>query len=242
MDYTSFRELFLRIFEKNGLLSYASEENIRKFHALTDIMIETNRVMNITALTTEDKIVPLHYADCVKVCDLIPKNAKVMDIGCGGGFPLLPLAIVRPDLRLTGLDSTEKKIRYVENTARQLDLAVTGIGARAEELAKEKTHRESYDIAISRAVARLNLLDELCIPFVKLGGHFIAMKGAAGGEELAEAVNGIQRLGGKIAESLEYELYTTESNEKRTVITVFKKQNTPKEFPRAFGAIKKRPI
>ena len=113
MDYTSFRELFIRIFEKNGLFSYATEENIRKFHALTDMMIQTNRVMNITALTTEDKIIPLHYADCVKICNLLPEHAKVIDIGCGGGFPLLPLAIVRPDLQLTGLDSTEKKISLI---------------------------------------------------------------------------------------------------------------------------------
>jgi 16S rRNA (guanine527-N7)-methyltransferase len=242
MDYTNFRELFIRIFEKNGLISYATEENIRKFHALTDMMIQTNRVMNITALTNEDKIIPLHYADCVKICHLLPEHAKVIDIGCGGGFPLLPLAIVRPDLQLTGLDSTEKKIRYVEETAKQLDLCITGISARAEELAKEKQYRETYDVAISRAVARLNLLDELCIPFVKIGGQFIAMKGTAGGEELAEAANGIQRLGGIIENYPEYELYTTYGLEKRTVITVRKDRSTPKEFPRSFGAIKKRPI
>ena len=120
MDYLSFREYFIRIFHKNGLESYITEENIHKFYDLTVNMVETNKVMNITALTTVDKIIPLHYADCVKAAAHIPQNATVADIGCGGGFPILPLAIVRPDLKLVGIDSTEKKIRYVQNTVNEL--------------------------------------------------------------------------------------------------------------------------
>ncbi len=242
MEYTAFRELFLQIFGKNGIDHLINEEMIRKFHDLTKIMVETNKVMNITALTTEDKIIPLHYADCIKISEMIPAGAKIIDVGCGGGFPLLPLAIVRPDLDLTGLDSTEKKIRYVQNTANELGLRINGISARAEDLAKDPAHREKYDVSISRAVARLNLLDELCIPFVKLGGEFIALKGAAGIDEVQEANNGIQKLGGQIKESPEYELHTTTEAEKRFVIRVSKVQPTPKEFPRAFGAIKKRPL
>lgn len=242
MEYTTFRELFLQTFNKNGIDHLINEEMIQKFHDLTKIMVETNKVMNITALTTEDKIIPLHYADCVKISEMIPAGGKIIDIGCGGGFPLLPLAIVRPDLDLTGLDSTEKKIRYVQNTAKELGLHVNGISARAEDLAKDPTHREQYDVAISRAVARLNLLDELCIPFVKIGGEFIALKGAAGIDEMQEANNGIQKLGGQIKESPEYVLHTTAEAEKRFVIRVSKIQSTPKEFPRAFGAIKKRPL
>ena len=242
MEYTEFKELFLQIFKKNGIDHLVNEEMIQKFYKLTKIMVETNKVMNITALTTEDKIIPLHYADCVKVGEMIPAGAKVIDIGCGGGFPLLPLAIVRPDLDLTGLDSTEKKIRYVQNTANQLGLRINAVSARAEDLAKDSAHREQYDISISRAVARLNLLDELCMPFVKIGGEFIALKGAAGIEEKEESENGIQRLGGQVIESPEYDLFTTNETEKRFVIRVSKKQSTPREFPRAFGAIKKRPL
>ena len=242
MEYTEFKELFLQIFKKNGIDHLVNEEMIQKFYKLTKIMVETNKVMNITALTTEDKIIPLHYADCVKVGEMIPAGAKVIDIGCGGGFPLLPLAIVRPDLDLTGLDSTEKKIRYVQNTANQLGLRINAVSARAEDLAKDSAHREQYDISISRAVARLNLLDELCMPFVKIGGEFIALKGAAGIEEKEEAENGIQRLGGQVIEFPEYDLLTTNETEKRFVIRVSKKQSTPREFPRAFGAIKKRPL
>lgn len=242
MDYLSFCEYFIRIFQKNGLESYITEENIRKFYDLTVKMVETNKVMNITALTTVDKIIPLHYADCVKAAALIPQNATVADIGCGGGFPILPLAIVRPDLKLVGLDSTEKKIRYVQNTADELGLSVTAISGRAEDLAKQTDYRDQFDVVISRAVARLNVLDELCMPFVKVGGQFIALKGAAGQEELSEAMNGVQKLGGQLQGADEYSLFTADGEEKRVMVIISKVSSTPKEFPRAFGAMKKKPL
>lgn len=242
MDYLSFREYFIRIFEKNGLEAYHTDENIRKFYNLTVKMVETNQVMNITALTTMDKIIPLHYADCVKAVALIPQNATVADIGCGGGFPILPLAIVRPDLQLVGIDSTEKKIRYVQNTADELGLSVTAISGRAENLAKQTDYRDHFDVVISRAVARLNVLDELCMPFVKVGGQFIALKGAAGQEELSETMNGIQKLGGQLQGTDEYSLFTADDEEKRVMVRIDKISATPKEYPRAFGAIKKKPL
>lgn len=242
MDYLSFREYFIRIFEKNGLEAYHTDENIRKFYNLTVKMVETNQVMNITALTTMDKIIPLHYADCVKAAALIPQNATVADIGCGGGFPILPLAIVRPDLQLVGIDSTEKKIRYVQNTVDELGLSVTAISGRAENLAKQSDYRDHFDVVISRAVARLNVLDELCMPFVKVGGRFIALKGAAGQEELSEAMNGIQKLGGQLQGTDEYSLFTADDEEKRVMVRIDKISATPKEYSRAFGAIKKKPL
>ena len=242
MDYLSFREYFIRIFQKNGLEAYSTDENIRKFYDLTVKMVETNKVMNITALTTVDKIIPLHYADCVKAAALIPQNATVADIGCGGGFPILPLAIVRPDLKLVGIDSTEKKIRYVQNTADELGLSVTAISGRAEDLAKQTDYRDHFDVVISRAVARLNVLDELCMPFVRVGGRFIALKGAAGQEELSEAMNGIQKLGGQLQGTDEYSLFTADDEEKRVMVSIDKISATPKEYPRVFGAIKKKPL
>ena len=242
MDYLSFREYFIRIFQQNGLESYITEGNIHKFYDLTVKMVETNKVMNITALTTVDKIVPLHYADCVKAAALIPKNATIADIGCGGGFPILPLAIVRPDLKLVGIDSTEKKIRYVQNTADELGFSVTAISGRAEDLAKQTDYRDHFDVVISRAVARLNVLDELCMPFVRVGGRFIALKGVAGQEELSEAMNGIQKLGGQLQGTDEYSLFTADDEEKRVMVRIDKVSATPKEYPRAFGAIKKKPL
>ena len=239
---SQFKELFTEIFQKNGLENYIQKDTVQKFEKLTEIMIRTNAVMNITALTTMEKIIPLHYADCVKIADRIPEGATVIDVGCGGGFPILPLSIVRPDLKITGLDSTDKKVRYVQSTADELGLKISTISARAEDVAKTPQYRDSFDVAISRAVARMNLLDELCMPFVKIDGVFIAMKGAAGQEELEEAKNGIQRLGGQITGAEEYNLYTGLEEEKRTVIEIRKVTATPKEFPRGFGAIKKKPL
>lgn len=237
-----FNEIFSEIFKKNGLGAYVHSESIEKFQNLTQIMLETNAVMNITAITEVGKIIALHYADCVKIADLIPKNASVVDIGCGGGFPILPLAIVRPDLKLIGIDSTEKKAKYVAETGKQLGLNVQTIAGRAEELAKIPSMRQSFDVAVSRAVARLNILDELCMPFVKNGGYFITMKGAVGLQEFDEARQGIKKMGGKIDKTEEYSLYTEKQVERRTIFIIRQENVIPEIYPRAFAAIKKKPL
>ena len=240
MDYQVFCEEFTRIFEKNGLNAWCRVDVMEKFFILTQRMVETNAVMNITALTTTDKIIPLHYADCVIAAKYIPENARVIDIGCGGGFPILPLAIVRPDLKLVGVDSTAKKIRYVQSVADELGLSVTAVAGRAEEY--QAACRETFDVVISRAVARLNILDELCLPFVRIGGKFIALKGAAGEDEKAEALEGIGILGGKLQTMQKYDLHLENSSEERTLIEIQKVDPTPAKYPRAFGAIKKKPL
>lgn len=237
-----FNEIFADVFEKNGLQMYVQDEIIEKFWELTQLMLETNAVMNITAITDVEKIIPLHYADCVKVAALIPQNSRVADIGCGGGFPILPLAIVRPDLNLIGIDSTEKKARYVRETASKLGLNVQTITGRAEELAKNTDMRQGFDVVISRAVARLNILDELCMPFVRTGGCFVAMKGAAGMEEFKEAENGIRRLDGVSEKIEQYELYTTEQIEQRTVFVIRQNTKISDSYPRSFAAMKKKPL
>ena len=242
MNKQEFSTYFGEIFAKNGLQKYITDENTEKFHALTEIMIETNRVMNITALTTPEKIVPLHYADCVMAAKYIPEGARVIDVGCGGGFPILPLAIVRPDLQLTGLDSTDKKVQYVAKTAKMLGLNIETLSGRAEELVKDSILREAFDVAISRAVARLNVLDELCLPFVKQNGLFLAMKGGAGQEEADEAAVGIAKLGGQITQIEAYKLYLDTETEERTAICIRKISATPASYPRPFGNIKKKPL
>lgn len=242
MDFQNFSRNFARIFELNGLSACVNEESIHKFYILTQRMIKTNQVMNITAITTVDKIIPLHYADSVKAAERIPKNAYVADIGCGGGFPILPLAIVRPDLNIVGIDSTAKKVRYVNAVAEELKLSATAVAGRAEDSNMQDEYREIFDVVVSRAVARLNVLDELCLPYVKLGGRFIAMKGAAGREEYNEADTGITKLGGKAENITEYDLYTDTNQEKRVMIEIQKISKTPKEFPRSFGSIKKKPL
>ncbi len=242
MESVSFRCMYTEIFQKNGLDAYIKDAYIEKFEYLTAIMLETNAVMNITALTTPEKIIPLHYADCVAVAGHIPENSTVIDIGCGGGFPILPLAIVRPDLKITGLDSTDKKVRYVAQAAQKLDLNVNTISARAEELSHMPQQRENYDVAISRAVARMNVLSELALPFVRKDGLFIAMKGAAGTEELKEAEIGCKKLGASICQIKSYELHTFDDIEARSALLILKGASTPPEYPRSFGNIKRKPL
>ena len=237
-----FETLFREVFHKNGLDGYINKKTIRLFSDLTDRMIETNRVMNITALTTPEKIIPLHYADCALIAGRIPENAKVADVGCGGGFPTLPLAILRPDLTITAIDSTEKKVRYVAETAKALGLSVHTCAGRAEELAGQPDFREQFDLVVSRAVARQNILNELCLPLVKVGGQLLTMKGAGGEEEYREAMNSVRLLGGGEARLDSYTLYLTDGEEKRTVITVQKETPTEAKYPRPFGKIKKNPL
>ena len=243
MENTQFSALFAEICEKNGLEQYATPELTAQFDKMTELMLETNRVMNVTALTTVEKIIPLHYADCLKIADRIPEGATVADIGCGGGFPTLPLAMVRPDLTIVGIDSTDKKVRYVQRTAETLGLSnVRTVAARAEELAHNPSFRESFDVVISRAVARLNVLDELCVPLAAVGGQFIAMKGAAGEIELDEASHGMSRLGAEIRVVEPYQIHLRDESEKRVLIIADKIAPTPREFPRPFGNIKKKPL
>ena len=244
MDFLSFKQIFIEIFQKNQLDEYVKDDIIEKFFNLTCLMLEKNSVMNITAIKEIEKIIPLHYADCLKVAPYIPQGAKVIDIGCGGGFPSLPLAIVRPDVTIVGVDSTAKKVAYVAETAKTLGLDnLSTISARAEELITMPQMRESFDVVISRAVARLHILDELCLPFIKIGGKAIFMKGAAGNEELVEAESGIKKLGGDHIQIVEDDLWVTNDiKEVRVQILIEKASNTPAQYPRQFGQIKKKPL
>lgn len=239
----TFTPLFHAVFRANHLESYTKPAIVDKFRALTDRLLAVNAVMNLTALNTPEKIIPLHYADCALIADRIPAGATIADVGCGGGFPTFPLAILRPDLHITAIDSTGKKIKYVEETAQLLDLVnIRAVTARAEELGRDAAWREQFDLVTSRAVARLSLLDELCLPLCRVGGALLLLKGAAGLEELDEARAGIRRLGGGEAVGETLTLDTLTDREARTLITITKIEPTPREFPRQFGQIRKRPL
>lgn len=241
LEFQDFCGIFDSVFEKNGLTEHINDKTRHKFFMLAQYLIEENKKYNLTALCSMDKIIPLHFADCAIAAKYIPTGAKVIDVGCGGGFPTLPLAILRPDITVCGLDSTSKKLVFIESAAEMLDLDnVTTITGRAEELAKDNF--EAFDVAISRAVARLNILDELCLPFVRIGGYFITLKGLAGEEELSEAQKGIEILGGSTEKVEKYQLFTCEEPENRTNIIIRKVQATPKPYPRTFGTIKKKPL
>ncbi len=243
MEKQTFSTLFRHFLTIHDLNEYATDAVIDQFYELTRQMMAKNEVMNLTAIRDVERIIPLHYIDCLLAAAYIPSGAKIMDIGCGGGFPTLPLAIARPDVTIVGVDSTEKKVRYVQETADQLGLSVQTVAARAEDLGQDPSYREKFDVVTSRAVARLRILDELCLPFVKIGGRAVILKGAAGAEELEEATVGIKTLGGDIASMEKLQLLVAADHaEQRTILLIDKPRKTTISYPRAFGQIKKKPL
>ncbi len=237
------------IFKENELSEYLKDEIIEKFYALTEIMLETNEKMNITAITEEDAVIARHYADSLLLLRAdIEEGAEICDVGCGGGFPSFPIAIVRPDIKITGIDSTAKKVAYVNETAKKLGLTnLTAVSGRAEELASgDSEMRESFDYVCARAVAALPVLSELCMPFVKVGGKFIALKAKSGREELENSLFAIKKLGGEIEKSEEMFLCDRtlggEERAERMLIEVKKTARTGSGYPRAYAQIKKKPL
>lgn len=216
--------------------AWAAEND--KWDALTELLTDWNSRINLTAITFPEEIARKHYADSLTAEKYLPQGAELLDVGCGGGFPSLPLGIARGDLKITSLDSTAKKLRFVEAAAEALSLPVKVLCGRAEELGREEEYRERFDAVTARAVARLPVLCEWCLPFLKVGGVFVALKGAAGEEELSEAENAIRVLGGQ-TEKVERR---TVGGEGRTILCIRKISPTPPKYPRAGGQIMKKPL
>lgn len=238
-----FFELYKKIFYKNGLQEYCTDGITYKMFRMSAHMLEVNANMNLTAITDTADIIAKHLADSVLAAKYIPNGAKVCDVGCGGGFPSLPLAIARPDLTIIGIDSTEKRINYVNESAKLLELTnLTAISGRAEDLSQFAEYRENFDVCIARAVASLPVLCELCIPFVKLGGQFVAMKGKLSDQELTKAsvLLGAEPI--KEANINRYVLITAQGAEERCIVVTAKKSNTSNKYPRNYSQIKKKPL
>lgn len=228
-----------------------TDEQLERLFCLAERLVEVNKVMNLTAITDEDGIILRHFVDSMLISEYIVANSTLIDVGCGAGFPTLPLAIIRPDIRITALDSTEKRIRYVDETAKLLGLNnVKAVAARAEDHAKLPENREKFDFATARAVASMPILAELTIPFVKFGGSLIAMKAKGATEEFEASRSAIRQLAGAnslqgarlIEKSLKGNINGEYINENRTVIIIPKLSSTPKTFPRKFSQIKKSPL
>ena len=229
------------LFACNGLS--CTEEQAEALHRLTGRMLTVNQTMNLTAIKEEKAVILRHYVDSLTISSWIPEGAKVIDVGCGAGFPTLPLAIFRPDLIITALDGTAKRIAYVQETANMLGLSnVTAVAGRAEEFAQNDVYRERFDVVTARAVAALPILCELCLPFTRVGGMMIAMKSAQAKEEIAQAKRCIEVCGGAIEKEMSCDLTDGENTEKRTLILVSKKKLTPKIYPRHFSKISKKPL
>lgn len=239
-----FSDIFEKIFSKNGLDKLVCDKNIEKFYKLTALLTEANKKTNLTAINDTSEIILKHYADSLLAHDYFTAGSSVIDIGCGAGFPSLPLAIVNPGLSITALDSTGKKIDFVKEAARKLDLNnIVAVCSRAEEYLNSEDKRESYDFATARAVSRLNILSELTLPYVKPGGSFIALKAKDGENELEEAKCAIEELGGNIISSKSLNL-TSLSGEiaQRFLIHIKKSNPTPVKYPRTYAKIVKRPL
>lgn len=220
-----------------------TDEQINKFQEFTDFLIEKNKVMNLTAITEPTEIASKHFIDSLailKYCE-INKNAKIADVGCGAGFPGHPIKILREDLNLVSIDSLQKRLNFLNELENSLSLDnCSQVHLRAEEAGAKIEYREKFDYSFARAVAKLRVLAEYCLPLVKVSGYFIAMKGPDCQEEIEEAKKSVKLLGGKIENVIEYQLPQTDS--RRTIIIIKKIANTPSKYPRANGKISKSPL
>ena len=220
-------------------MNLISGEYGEKFGQFKNLLLDYNNKFNLTAITDEKEVYIKHFLDSVIGESFFTKNASVVEIGSGGGFPSIPLKLIRDDLHFLLVESTGKKCGYLQTVVDNLNLNNVQVkNARAEDTAREVIYREKFDFAVARAVARLNTLCEYCRPFVKVGGKFIAYKGD-NDEEIREAANAIKILGGELEKAEKYEL---PDGEKRTLIIIKKVAHTPKQYPRGQGKEKKAPI
>lgn len=224
---------------KDAKINLTSKQE-EKFEDFCKILKEYNEKFNLTSITDDEGIYEKHFEDSLKGEEFFPLNANVIEIGSGGGFPSVPLKIAREDLSFTLLEATEKKCGYLRTVGEELGFEnFKVVCGRAEELGKKTEYREKFDVATARAVARLNVLCEYCMPFVKKGGCFVAYKGDAEAE-IKEAEKAVEILGGKIIEVKDFIL--SERSGRRNVIVIKKESETPAEYPRLNGAIKKKPL
>ena len=212
-----------------------------RFDAYAERLIRWNNHVNLTAITEPDDIVIKHFIDCLNICRFVKFNEgdKVIDVGTGAGFPGLPLLIANPDIDITFVDSIGKKLAFIKDVMRNNGLVGEIVKARAEELGRDSDFREEYDYATARAVAPLNVLCEYCLPLVKIGGRFIAMKGASTRQETQEADNAIKTLGGEVERIAEFEL---SNGDKRGIVIIKKISHTPTKYPRKSKKIDTKPL
>lgn len=226
----------------DGFKTKLDDEMLQRFEIYFKLLVEWNEKMNLTAITDEHGVAVKHFADSLTLYNFVDvkKNASIIDVGTGAGFPGVVLKIARPDIKLTLLDSLNKRLTFLDTVLNNTGLDSELVHSRAEEGGKNKLYREKFDIAVSRAVARLNVLCEYCLPYVKVGGLFVAMKGPNADEELDGAENALKLLGGKVEKVHKFNLPCDEGE--RTIIVIKKVKPTPKQYPRISGKIKSQPL
>ena len=217
-----------------------NEKMLEKFFCYKEMLKEWNEKINLTAIVEDKEIIIKHFIDSLTIEKYIDNNISLIDIGTGAGFPGIPLKIAKESINLTLMDSLNKRLIFLDEVCKKLELRnVKTVHGRAEDIGKDSKYREKYDIATARAVANMAVLLEYCLPFVKVGGVFICMKGN-NIEEIEESENALEKLGGKI-EKIE-KIYLPGTDIERNIIIVRKIKNTPKEYPRKAGVPSKNPI
>ena len=219
-----------------------SDKQIEQLDLFYELLVEKNKVMNLTAITEFDEVIVKHFADSLSICSVLPSDVEnICDLGTGAGFPGIPMAIAYPDLQFTLIDSLNKRIKFLQEVVDALGLNnVTLIHARAEEAGKNKIYREQFDLVVSRAVANISTLSEYCLPLVKVNGYFISYKSGDITEEINASGSAIKKLGGSMNKPVYFKLPNTDIN--RSFIIINKEKNTPKAYPRKAGTPSKEPL
>ena len=235
-------EEFERIL-KDGMKKFdieLTDVQLDKFRLYCQILLEWNKKFNLTAIKEPDEIAVKHFVDSCSILHYvnIKKNAKIIDVGTGAGFPGIPLNIIRDDIEITLLDSLNKRIVFLNEISEHLGISVSTIHGRAEDLGRNESYRESFDIAVSRAVAPLNVLSEYCIPLVRKGGKFISMKGPNVQEETDAARKGVKILGGRFNNIVQFRI----NDNGRSIVIIDKVSDTPFTYPRHGSKISKKPL
>lgn len=232
---------FKKILSQWNLELTAQKE--KQFAMFYDLLIEKNKVMNLTAITEFDEVIVKHYLDSISLCNHLDltKDLTVIDLGTGAGFPGIPLKIMFPNLKMTLADSLNKRILFLNEVIDQLQLSeINTVHGRAEDLASDMNYREQYDLCVSRAVANLSTLSEYCLPFVKMNGTFISYKSGEVEQEVTASKNAMFLLGGKVQDVIQFQLADSENS--RSFVMINKVKRTPKTYPRKAGTPTKNPL
>ena len=239
MGFEEFGEILEKKAKKIGIV--LNVKQIKNFFDYFLLLIEWNEKMNLTAITEVNDVILKHFIDSLTICKYIPQNAKIIDVGTGAGFPGIPIKIYREDTQITLLDSLNKRVLFLQEIINKLELKnIEAIHGRAEEVARNKKYREKFDVTTSRAVANMSTLTEYMIPFIKIDGLCIMMKGSDYKEELEKSQRAINLLGAELKNVEEFILPDSDIN--RSVILIDKVKSTPKQYPRKAGMPSKNPI
>ena len=239
MNIEEFEELMKKYGKKIEI--EFTEEQLKKFYDYMNLLIEWNQKINLTAITEPKEIILKHFIDSLTINKYIQQNSTLADVGTGAGFPGIPLKIIRSDLKITLVDSLNKRINFLNDVIEKLDLkGIEAVHSRIEEFGKNKKYRESFKNVTARAVANLTVLSEYLIPIAKIGGQCICMKGSNIEEEIETGKNAIKILGGKIKDINEFDL--PDSDISRNIIIIDKIKKTPNKYPRKPGTPSKEPI